>query len=165
MKCLLLSLIFVYSCGGNMSASLSPDQKGLCDLSDQLKEDLKEANDTVSREQLIQNYQLKLHRYLSYTCDSSLKNIKVRMTRLQEGPNGILHAEFRDSNCIYVFHQVYESTRQMKADLFYRMVKSFQQGIDLKLRFLYTGGVKIMDPTGDPSCLFQIHVIPTAVIS
>jgi hypothetical protein len=165
MKWLLLFLILAYSCGCNSSASLSPDQKGLFALSDKFKDDYKEANYTVSREKLISSYELKLRHYLTYTCDSSLKNMKVRMTKLEESPAGTIHVEFRDKHCRYVFHQVYDSSRQMKADVIYRFVKSLRPGTEMTMRFLYGGNVKIYDPGNTSMSNFEIVVIPTAIMS
>ncbi|MBO9682715.1 MAG: hypothetical protein J7502_08625 [Flavisolibacter sp.] len=163
MKWLLFFSIVVYSCGSNSSAHLSPDQKGLFALSDNFKEDYKKTSYTVSRDKVIGNYQLKLQHYLTYTCDSSLKNMKVRMTKLEEDPSGAIHAEFRDKNCSYVFHQVYDSSRQMKADVVYRLVKSLEQGKEINLRFLYGGNVRVNDPENNSTNNFEIEVIPTAI--
>jgi hypothetical protein len=163
MKWFLLSLIIVYSCSSNSSDSLAVDQQGLFELSKNFETDYKEAGDTISRENVISNYELKLRQYLTYTCDSSLKAIKVRMTKLQEDPSGRIYAEFRDQNCSFIFHQVYDSSKQMREDIIYHLVKSLEPGKELSLRLLYGGKVKVNDPLNPSHCNFEIWVIPTAI--
>lgn len=165
MKWFLLSLIVVYSCSGNFSASLSAEQQGLFELSDNFKTDYKKATDSFSREDLISNYELKLRQYLTSTCDSSLKAMKVRMTKLEEDPSGGIYAEFRDQECSYIFHQRYDSTKHMKEDIIYRLVTSLERGKEISLRFLYAGNVKVYDLSNPSPFHFEIRVIPTAIMS
>lgn len=163
MKWFLFSLVILYSCGGNFSASLSQDQKGLFTLCNDFSKDYKAATDAITREKLVSDYEMKLQKYLTYTCDSSLKNIKVRMTRLDEYPTGKIQAEFKDEYCSYVFRQQYDSSNQMKADILYRFVKSLEQEKEITLRFLYGGNVKINAPENTSFQNFEIEVIPMAI--
>lgn len=163
MKWLFFTLIIVYSCGGNTSANLSPDQEGLYSLCNHFRSDYRKASDTVARQKLKGVYEMKLQYYLTSTCDSSLKTIKVKLTNLEEDPSGSIHAEFRDENCSYVFHQVYDSSTQMRADIVYRFVKSLQRNSEMNLRFLYAGNVKIIDPEKSAGINFEIDIIPTAI--
>lgn len=164
MKWWFFSLIIIYSCGSNSSASLSREQRGLFTLCGEFKNDYEEARDSVTRGKLISNYEMKLQRYLTYTCDSSLKAMKVRMIKFEENGEGAVNAEFVDGNCRYVFHHVYDSTREMNADVVYHLVKSLKQNTEMTVRFLFGGNIKIYDPADVSEGNFEIEVIPTAIV-
>lgn len=164
MKWLFCFLLIGFSCRSNTSAGLSADQSGLASISDNFKSEYYDANNTTAREKVVSNYELKLQHYLTYTCDSSLKNMKVRITTVEERKTGNIYAEFTDKHCKYVFHQLYDSDRQMKSDILYQIVKSLKRGTEITVRFLYAGNVKINSPENASVGNFEIEVLPVAIM-
>jgi hypothetical protein len=158
-----ISFLFVYSCSGNHSASLSKDQQALFTLSNDLKKEYNDTNDSVSRLQLLGQIELRLQDYLRNSCAYVLDSFQVQMKKLEVDETGRLFAEFTDENCSYKFLRLYNNFKEMKADTVYQMVNSIKENTDIKLRFLCSGGVTINDPLNPSTKFFEIDAIPTAI--
>jgi hypothetical protein len=166
MKWLFFASVFiVLSCRNHFAPALSSDQQGLLKLSVDYKNDYKDTSDSKGRERLIGEYELKLQDYLKRRCSSMLENMQVRLKKFEEDPKGKVYAQFADENNEYVFEKVYDSSAEMKADTIYRLVKSLPEGTDIKVRFLFSGNLKINAPETRASKGFQIEVVPTARLS
>jgi hypothetical protein len=158
----LASFFIVLSCRNHSAPALSADQQGLFKLSLDYKKDYKDTSDSKGRDRLISEYELKLQDYLKRRCSSMLENMQVQLKKFEEDPKGKVYAQFVDENNEYVFEKVYDTSAEMKADTIYRIVKSLPEGTDIKVRFLFSGNIKINVPETVASKGFQIEVIPTA---
>jgi hypothetical protein len=142
----LASVFIVLSYRNHSTPVLSADQQGLFKLSLDYNNDYKDTSDSKGRERLIGEYELKLLDYLKRRCSSMLENMQVRLKKFEEDPKGKIYAQFVDANNEYVFEKAYDTSAEMKADTIYRLVKSLPEGTDIKVRFLFSGNIKINVP-------------------
>jgi hypothetical protein len=160
---LFTALLIIYSCRGNSLGALSPDQKGLFNLSETFKNEYKDTSDSREREKLVKQYEIKLQDYLRHSCDYILKDVKVHVRKVEVDSSGRLLAEFTDKNCRYLVHRYYRNDLEMKADSVYHLVRSLNENADITLRFLFDGNIKVNDFENASNKIFEIEVTPTEI--
>lgn len=165
MKWILLPYFaLIFSCKGNYSAHLSPDQQGLYKLAAEFVSEYKHTSYSTARQQLLSQHEVKLQGYIKEVCKDSLQKMRVQLDRFETNGDSLL-AEFTDENCKYFFHQTYATEKEMKGDTIYQMLSSLKKNTEVTIRFLWAGNVKVNSGTDEGAKVFEIAVIPTAIES